>query len=61
MLAEPCHLQVRVGLFRLKALAGDTYDALTAPETSTLQQLQVNSGDDFEETSIGEMHDSVQA
>lgn len=34
-------LQVRVGLFRLKSLAGGTYDALSAPETSTLKQLQV--------------------
>ncbi len=34
-------LQVRVGLFRLKSLAGGTYDALSAPETSTMKQLQV--------------------
>lgn len=33
-----------MGLFRLKALAGGTYDALAAPETSTLQQLQVSEG-----------------
>ena len=30
-----------MGLFRLKALLGGTYDSLAAPETSTLQQLQV--------------------
>ncbi len=36
-------LQVRVGLFRLKSLAGGTYDALSAPETSTMKQLQVFS------------------
>jgi len=32
--------KIRVGLFRLKSLAGGTYDFLRAPETSTLQQLQ---------------------
>ena len=33
--------KVRVGLFRLKSLVGDTYGALQAPETSTMRQLQV--------------------
>ena len=38
-----CHCvpQVNVGVFRLKALAGGTYDSLQEPETSTLQRLRV--------------------
>ena len=35
--------KVRVGLFRLKSLVGDTYAALQAPETSTMRQLQVTA------------------
>lgn len=35
--------KVRVGLFRLKSLGGDTYKALQAPETSTIRQLQVTA------------------
>ena len=34
--------KINVGLFRLKALLGDTYGILSRPETTTLQRLQVS-------------------
>lgn len=33
--------KINVGIFRLRALLGDTYDILKRPETTTIQRLQV--------------------
>ena len=33
--------KLNVGIFRLKALLGDTYDLLSRPETTTMQRLRV--------------------
>ena len=35
--------KINVGIFRLRALLGDTYDILSRPETTTMQRLQVQS------------------